>query len=1018
MKITNQIRQLSLVFLLTFFTLTSYAQTIAVNGVVRDGNGVVLTGVNVMEIGTTNGTITDARGVYTIKVSPSAKLSFSYLGYNTSVVDVNNRTQINVTLQEDTKLLDELIVIGYGTQRKEAVTGSVVSMSGDILRNVPSTNITQALQGRVAGVDMSQTSSKPGASMQIRIRGTRSLNADNDPLVVLDGIPFAGSISDINPNDIKSVDILKDASSTAIYGSRGANGVIMITTHKGTTGQAPQVTYNMYYGPKTLFARYPMMDGTELAALRKLANKVSNGPDESDVTNTDWQALMYKNGLMKNHDVVVTGGTKTGNYNLGMGYLYDGSLLPGQDFSRISLRATIEQKIGEYLRFGLTSNNNYNLTNGQNLGLYSTLATSPLINPRNEDGSWKTIVASAQDRYWAYSREAIEGLGDKWADNQKGFGSYNSVFGELKVPYIDGLTYRINIGLNMRTSGRGQYRGMGVFSDTPTAASIASVDKRLTTNWAVEHLLTYDKSFGKHNINLVGMHSGEETFYERSFISANNIPSDHFLYYNLGQAAAKDIIVKPEDQHYRVSSLISWMGRAMYNYDNRYMLSVALRSDASSRLAAGHKWRTYPAISAGWNINREAFMEDVEMVDQLKLRLGWGQTSNQAIAPYATLGSLTSRPYNFGSTGVMGYFVSSVPNPALDWEYSITYNGGLDFSLFKNRLRGTIEYYIQNTHNLLMQVNLPPTSGVSSYWANIGKSENKGFELSLNGVIIENKDFSWEAGINLYANRNKIVELGTGMDKDENNWWFVGHPVDVIYDHKRIGIWQQDDPYRNILEPGGNVGMIKVEYTGEYNTDGTPKRAIGPADRQVIRLEPNFMGGFNTRVAYKGFDLSVIGSYQNGGTLISSLHSSNGYLNMLTGRRGNVKVDYWTTENTGGKYPLPGGIQSGDNPKYGTTLGYFDASYLKIGTITLGYDFDNMAWMKSVGVQNLRLYSTIQNAFVLFSPYHAETGLDPVTNSYGDENAAVTTTYRRRLLTVGTNTPQTRNFLFGLSVTF
>ena len=464
---------------------------------------------------------------------------------------------------------------------------------------------------------------------------------------------------------------------------------------------------------------------------------------------------------------------------------------------------------------------------------------------------------------------------------------------------------------------------------------------------------------------------------------------------------------------------MSWMGRAMYTYDNRYMLMATVRSDASSRLAKGHQWHTYPAVSAGWNIRNEAFMDGIEWLDILKLRVGYGETSNQAVDPYKTLGRLNTRPYNFGPTNfATGYYVSEMPNAMLGWEYSSTWNVGLDFTLFNGRLSGTFEYYIQKTHDLLQNVNLPSTSGVGSYMANVGKTENKGFELTLNGTILDNHNgWTWDASLNLSANRNKLVELASKKDRDEGNGWFVGYPIDAIFDYEYVGLWQEGDPYLDILEPGGNVGMIKVKYTGDYNADGTPVRAIGPEDRQIMSLESKFQGGFSTRVAYKNFDLNVITAFKCGGKLLSTLHHSSGYLNMLSGRRGQVDVDYWTEENTNAKYPKPGGIQSGDNPKYGSTLGYFDASYWKVRTITLGYNMDNQRWLKQLGVQGLRAYVTIQNPFVICSPFHKETGLDPETNSYGDENVAVVG-FQRRFLTVGTNSPSTRNYLFGMNLTF
>ncbi|MDR1938834.1 MAG: TonB-dependent receptor [Tannerellaceae bacterium] len=1013
-------RFLSLCLLFFFVPLWVFAQNVSVTGTVKDKNGEVLIGVSVVQQATTNGTVTDFDGQYTLSVPGNATLEFSYVGYVKQTVELQGRNQLNVVLAEDSQLLDEVVVIGYGTQRKEAVTGSVASLSGDVLMEVPSGNITSALQGRVAGVEMAQTSSKPGATMQIRIRGTRSLTASNDPLVVLDGIPFAGTLSDINPNDIKSIDILKDASSTAIYGSRGANGVILVTSIKGIKGAEARVNYNGYYGLKSVFAKYPMMDGPELSALRKAAGHFQNSLEESESVNTDWQDLLYRTGVVTTHDVGVSGGTEKGSYTFGVGYYHDEAVLPGQDYSRFSLRATIDQEIKAF-RFGITTNNNYNVTNGSNLGVFNTLRSSPLIDPYDEDGLPRSVMQMPSDKQWVYTRETIEGLGDRWLNQTKGFGSYNTLYGELSIPGVEGLKYRTNVGLNFRMSNGGSYTGEGVFSDNPTNPSSATVSNSLTTNWAIENLLTYDRTFAeKHQVNVVAMYSAEQTHYNRSYMAARDIPSDAFQFYNIGHAAGEKTI-SPSEQNYEVSGLLSYMGRVMYSYDGRYMLSLAVRSDASSRLAPGHQWHTYPAVSAGWNIREEAFMEGVTWMDRLKLRVGYGQTSNQAIKPYATLGLLSTRPYNYGSDGyATGYYVSELPNDQLGWEYTNTWNYGVDFSLFNNRLSGTIEYYVQNTKDLLMNLGLPSTAGVGSYTANIGETENKGWEISLNGAILDNYNgWTWEAGINLYANRNKLVALASGQQEDKDNLWFVGHPINVIYDVKKSGLWQEGDPYLDILEPGGNVGMIKIEYTGDYNADGTPTRAIDlAADRQITDADPDFMGGFNTRVAYKGFDLSMVGAFKGGGTLISSLHHSpGGYLNHLTGRYGNVKADYWMPDNTDAEYPFPGGIRSGEYPKYGQTLGYFDASYLKIRTITLGYDF-NPKLLRGRGVERLRLYATVQNPFVILSPFHSKTGMDPETNSYGDENIAVASTFKSSMLMIGTNTPTTRNYLFGINLTF
>ena len=1009
--------------------VASVQQTKQATGYVADSQGPLI-GATVKEKGTSNGTVTDFNGFFSLNVKPGATLVVSYVGYESQEIKAGDN--VNVNLKEDGHVVNEVVVIGYGTQRREAVTGSVANIGGEKLNQIAATNAAQALQGRVAGVLMTQTGSKPGDEMQIRIRGQRSLSASNDPLIVLDGIPFMGQLSDINPTDIKSMDILKDASATAIYGSRGANGVIIITTVKGSQGTPAKVTYNGYVSFKKVFHKYPMMDGPTFTKFRQYAGKYQNSLDENDNTNTDWQDLYYRTGVSHNHDLGVAGGTNGGSYSFGAGYYHDESVVPTEGYDRISLRGNFDQSVGKYFRFGLSTNNSYRKTKGVN-NMYNVLGSTPISSPYDENGNLKRYNALPADDQVVITRETVERDQDIWLSENKGIGSYNTLFAELKCPWIEGLSYRVNVGLNFRSSKGGSFTGTGVNNKDPKAVNSGSISENQTYNWAVENLLTYDRSFGKHNINAVAMYSAEQTTYESTGANAQDIPADYFQYYALDKAVGQANLT---GYNYWQSGLISWMGRVMYSYDNKYMISAALRSDASSRLAKGHQWHTYPAVSAGWNIAREQFMENLTWIDNLKLRVGYGETSNQSINPYSTLGGLAVRNYNFGSTYKAGYYVNALPNPELGWEYSKTWNFGLDFSLFNGRLSGSFEYYTQKTNDILLDVSLPSTSGVSSYTGNIGNTENKGFEFTLNGIIIDNKNgWNWEAGINLYANRNKLTKLTGAVDEngepvpDKANRWFVGYPIDVIYDYEYEGLWNESDIVTGpdgktnleILEPGGNLGMIKVKYTGEYDANGMPTRAIGEADRQVISMEPKLMGGFNTTVGYKNFDLTVIGAFQIGGKLISAIHSANGYLNMLTGRRNNIDVDYWTVENTGAKYPKPGGIQSGDNPKYGSTLGYFDAGYLKIRAITLGYNFDSIKAIKDLGISRLRLYATVQNPFVLFSPFNNESGLDPETNSFATQNTAVAIdgyTGKHKMPIVGYNTPATRNFLFGVNVTF
>ncbi len=982
-----------------------------------------LIGATVTVNGTKIATVTDYDGNFTIEATDGQTLVVTYIGYVTKQVRVSGNNLV-IYLDSDDKSLEEVVVIGYGTQRKEAVTGSVASVSSEKLMENPSSNITQALQNRVAGVDMQQTNSQPGAEMQIRIRGQRSLSASNDPLIVLDGIPFLGNLSDINPADIKSLDILKDASATAIYGSRGANGVILITTNKGAYSSTAKVTYNGYVSLKTLFNQYPMMKGEKYSKMRALAGKFGNGVDEHEGNDTNWQDLFYQTGVSHNHNLTVSGGSNTGTYSFGGSYIHDEGVIPSQAFDRVTLRANLEQKIGNYFKFGLSSTNSYNQRQGMQLGMYGILQMSPLVDPNNLADPTGRIARMSSDDVWFITKDRIKDNEETWLQHNNSLGTYNTVFAEVACPWVEGLKYRVNLGLNYRANKIGGFTGTGINTVNATELNSASMQQTEYKNYAVENLLSYDRTFAeKHNISAVGLYSVEQSRYSSNHMSSRGIP-EYFQYWNIG-AGKQDVTVNPSYQNYWQAGLMSWMGRVMYNYDNKYMISAAVRSDASSRLAKGHQWHTYPAVSLGWNLAKEEFMQSLDFIDNLKLRAGYGQTANQAISPYTTLGTLGTTPYNFGDLGTpsyeTGYYISKLPNPELGWEYSETYNFGIDFSLFKGRLSGTLEYYVMNTNDILLNVSLPSTSGVGSYTANIGKTQNKGFEATINGIILDNKNgWTWEAGLNLSLNRNKLVELADGNEKDEGNGWFVGHPIDVLYDYEKVGLWNSDDPDWadfQTLEPGGNEGMIKVKYEKRYNEKGE-LQAIGPDDRQIISLEPDFTGGFNTRVAYKGFDLNVIGAFQCGGKLISTLYSSYGYLNMLTGRRGQVDVDYWTEDNKGAKYPKPGGIQSGDNPKYGSTLGIFDGSYVKIRTISLGYNFSG-DWMKKAGISNLRVYATVQNPFIIYSPYYSESGLDPEPNSMSNQGQFHATQMGGHALpVVGTNAPCTRNYLLGLNLSF
>ena len=1024
---TTFLRQAGLMLCMFLLPFMASDQNITVKGSVVGSDNEPIPGAFVSVVNTSDGAVTDIDGRYTVSAARNAVLEVSYMGYVTQRIDVEGRTEINVVLLEDSQALEATVVIGYGSARKSDITGSIASVGGNELREIPANDITYALQGRVAGVEMTQTSSKPGASMQIRIRGSRSLSASNDPLIVLDGIPFMGSLSDISTSDIKSMDILKDAASTAIYGSRGSNGVILITTYKGVEGQEPKVSFNAYTSFKKAI-KYPMMPTDKFIQMRKMAGLYLNSIDEDDTVQTDWQDMFYRTGITQNYDVNVSGGTKGGSYRFGTSLYKDQAVIPTQEYDRISLNGSVDQKIGRWFKVGFSTNTSYNTNQGNQVDMYAVLSKSPLVNPYDEEGNLKVRIDMPNDNaQYVFTRDVIESLTaeGKYVNESKTLGTYNNGYIQFNFPWIKGLSYKASLGLNYRKTSSGSFTGAGVNAATDTSPNSASRSFSETTNWTVENLLTYDRSFGKHKLNVVGLYSAEQTTSTGQSISGKNIPNELFQYYNIGSCLSSDITVNKGS--YSQYGLISYMGRIMYSYDDRYMLSAAIRSDASSRLAKGHQWHTYPAISLGWNIHNERFMEGTRgWLDQLKLRIGYGETSNQAVAAYSTLGALSSTVYNFSDDKyATGYYVSTLPNEGLGWEYSTTWNFGIDYSFLKGRLNGTIEYYMVDTHDILLSLRLPATSGVGSTMANIGATRNRGIEFTVNGTIIEKGDWKWSAGLNIYSNKSRLVALADGSQEDKNNCWFVGYPINCIYDYEYDGLWQEGDPYMDILEPSqadatgykGSVGMIKVKYHGEYDENGNPTRAIGSDDRVPISTEPLFQGGFNTSVSWRNWDLAVVGSFQAGGMLISSLHTGNSYLNMLTGRRGQIDVDYWTPENTDARYPRPGSTRSGDNPKYASLLGYYDGTYAKIRTISFGYSFHRIPALRKAGIDNLRVYATAQNPFVLYSKFTSETGLDPEPNS----NSGNTATGRpgpARLSYIGFNTPSTRNFLIGVNLTF
>lgn len=998
----------SVVSMACVFPVSVAAQTLTVQGIVKDAKGEPIIGASVMQKGSKQGTISDMDGKFKLKTSPNATLVFSYIGCKTEEVQVEGRTTISIILQENAANLDELVVVGYGTMKKSDVTGSVSNLGEATLKQVPVSNISQSMQGRIAGVSIQQTSTRPGQGSQIRIRGTRSLTASNDPLIIVDGIPFGGSFNDIAPDDIKQVDILKDASATAIYGSRGANGVILITTNRGKKDHTA-VSYNGYAGLGTVSRKYRVFNASEFMDYKRqpgngetwpLLEQEQAGLDKGQ--NTDWQDLMYRTAMVQSHDLSVSGGVNMLSVGLGLGYYKETAVIPEQDFTRYSLRFNVDFKPKSWLKIGLNSQNAFGITNGENVSpLYQMLATSPLVDPYNEDGTIrKQPHYPREDSY-----NVLLYKNEDWKQERKRFNTLNSLYGEIQ--FTSWLKWRTNIGLNYTHEDYGDFYASESFFKVGGLSS-ASTSYTTSYNYAVENLLYFDYTIkNKHHIGATLMQSVEDSYYRYSSVGAQNMVADYMYYYNLGMSSG-GITVNPKNQNYFRKVLLSYMGRVNYSFDSRYMATLTFRSDGSSVLSDGHKWHSYPAVALAWNIKNEKFMKHVNWLDQLKLRLGYGETSNQAVNPYSTWGKLSQNKYNFGTNYVYGYYMTSLANQNVGWEYTRSYNIGLDWSILNGRINGSFDAYLQKTRDLLLSQNLPSSSGVGgSILVNAGRTQNKGFEMvihSHNFVGKKRGDFTWDTDINFSLNRNKLEALTSGVTKDEGNGWFVGSPIDVIYDYKKIGIWQKSEA-EEAAKYGSEPGEIKIE---DYNKDGK----IDANDRYVTnKLEPTFSFGFTNHFTYKNFDMDVVTYGQVGGTLVSSLYQGQSYLNRLDGRRNQLKVNYWTETNPTNDFPK---VSQNHNYTYFSTLGYFNASYWKIQTITLGYTFPE-SWTKKMHISNLRVYFSCNNVATLFSPYMNKVdGVDALaTGYYAHENGGGSQPTRQ--LNVGLNTPPARQFLFGIN---
>lgn len=1024
---------LLVLFCVCAFFPSVYSQNIKMSGIVLDKDNKPIAGASVMVKGMEMGISTDDNGSFTIAANIGSTLTVHALGYVNKEIKVESTVPLKIVLESVITNMEEVIVVGYGTQRKKDVTGSVVSVNEQALRDVPTANLQGALQGRAAGLEVQKSSSRPGAGAVIRIRGERSINGSNDPLLVLDGIPYeGGNINDINPDDVASVEILKDASATAIYGSRGSNGVLLITTKKGKNGPA-RVSYNGYVGINTVAKKYPVFNVEQYQALRDVSTWTAGYmPEEAAAMaaghSTNWQNEMYENGMVTDNNLTVSGGANGSTYSLGGGFYKEKTVLPGQEFRRGSIRATIDTKIGNYIKIGLNTMNNITITNGSQFvnPMYPLLSLSPLMTPYDSSGNMVlSPTGNTDDRVSQYNPLLLKQNNNNWVDRIRRLRTFNTAYAEVQL--AKGLKYRLNAGLDYRLQENDQFQSSDVAANPsyfrPKRGNTASVNNYEGWGYTLENVLTYDKTIKKHRFNITALYSYQEDHTHNTYVSKDSIDENFIQFYNLGQASSSNS-VKPITSGGESSfALISYMARINYCFDDRFLLTATGRVDGSSRLAPGHKFHSYPAFSAGWNLINEKFMSHMRAVSALKLRVGYGQTSNQSINPYTSLGQVSTAnnitsagvKYNYGPTVVSGYNLNELPNANLDWEYTQTVNLGLDFGFINNRITGNIDYYNAKTSKILYGIVLPSTSGIlNSYLTNIGKMSNHGLEFSLSSTNISSSSgFNWNTDLNLFFNRNKLLELTSGFSQNIASQLFIGQPLSAIYDYKKIGIWQTNEA-EEAAKYGNMPGDIKL---ADLNGDGI----IDPNnDRSVIgNSQAKWQGGLTNRFSYKGFDLSFVAYARIGGLLISQVHQPMAaYLTNLDGKRNGLLVDYWTSTNPTNEFPSPNSL-SRTRPvgTDWTTLGYYSASFVRIRSINLGYRVEPEILQK-MNIQSFRLYVSVQNPFVLYSPYMRAGGVDPEANGTGNQGISDPGNLSSRALTIGLNTPPTRSFSIGLNVSF
>lgn len=951
-------KRLSLSLVSCMLCVVTFAQK-TVTGSVKDANGEPLIGVTISD-GSGSGTITDVDGNFTLKnVSPTTILKFSYVGYDPQELRVGRQSSINVVMKTSYASLDEVVVVGYGVMKKRDLSGSISQIKTDDITAVPTTNVLESLQGKIAGLDMTPSSGAVGAGFNFNVRGNRSLTASNSPLILVDGISYGSDIS-INPNDIESIEVLKDASTTAIYGSRGANGVIMITTKKGKEGKAT-VEFNAYAGPVMKTRMPDIMNAQQNVEFRREALRaVNNYTDDSaflsseelELLNSgvsvDWLDLVMQTGFTQNYQASISGGTDKTQASFSLDYQREKGLLKGDLMNRYGGRLNVTHKLGNSLEVGAAMHINYRNQNSSPSGAYHYARTySPLAKPFNDDGSINRLPL------YGSSSTSVNLLVDQNKDNYLNETKTYRFFGTgyLSWNIVKGLNYRTNLGVDLQSNTIGLFEGLNSsYAQSNSNRAYASKTERHNNSYTWENILTYSNDFGIHHLTAMAGHSMSKSHYEDLSANGKGFAFDAVQYHNLTSAQADKNIASSLTE----SSMLSFFGRIYYKLLDRYMLTFTMRADGSSVLAEGNKWGYFPSVAGAWRMKEESFLKDVDIVSDLKLRLSYGLSGNSAVSAYQTTGALSGTYYDFNGTAAYGYRPYNLANKDLKWEKTKVLNFGIDYGMFNNRLYASIDLYKTWTSDLLLPMIIPGHTGFTEVISNVGKTETRGVDVTINGVIFDKKDFKWNADLTLGHNKEKIVSINSDQD-DEANGWFIGHPTKVYYDYEKIGIWQTNEA-EEAAKYGQVPGDIKVK---DQNGDGK----ITPEEDRVIlgQQTPKLTLGLNNKFRWKDWELDMF-LYGRFGHMIRN----NNKLGFLpSGWQNQAVYDYWTPSNPTNDMPRPN-FNRDQNMLYFSTLGYEKADFVKIKDITLAYNFP-LKWIGKLGLSRLRVYGTMKNFFTFTS---------------------------------------------------